>query len=137
VTSDASEIRTALDGQAVSVTSAETVPAQGGLAGSDEQLLQTYVPFRPDAELGVAGVVEIGQRYDEIVGGWSQTWTAIRLGLGIAVAVVFVLFLVTLRRRPVPREAAAAAGGAVATPVEERRVVDRAAAAKSDERLRR
>ena len=136
VAAEVPEIRTALDGQAVSVTSEATVPAEGGLAGTDEQLLQSYVPFRPDAELGIAGVVEIDQRYDEIVGGWSQTWTAIRLGLGIALAIVLVLFLVTLRRRPAPAEAAAAAGAAAAPPAGERRVVDRTAAAKSEDRVR-
>lgn len=137
VATDVPEIRTALDGQAVSVTSEATVPAEAGLAGTDEQLFQTYVPFRPDAELGISGVVQIDQRYDQIVGGWSETWTAIRLGLGIALGVVFVLFLVTLRRRPVPVEAGAAAGGgAAAPPTEERRVVDRTAAAKSEKRLR-
>ncbi|HEU4529287.1 MAG TPA: hypothetical protein VFT80_15335 [Actinomycetota bacterium] len=137
VATDVPAIRTALDGQAVSVTSEATVPAEAGLGGTDEQLFQTYVPFRPDAELGISGVVQIDQRYDQIVGGWSETWTAIRLGLGIALGVVFVLFLVTLRRRPVPVEAAAAAGGgAAAPPTEERRVVDRTAAAKSEKRLR-
>ncbi|HEX5950631.1 MAG TPA: hypothetical protein VFZ96_06485, partial [Actinomycetota bacterium] len=129
------EIQTALDGQTVSVTSEASVPAEGGLTGADEQLFQTYVPFRPDAELGISGVVQIDQRYDEIVGGWSRTWTAIRLGLGIALAVVFVLFLVSFRRRPVPVEAAAAVGTA-APPLPEERRVDRAAAAKADARVR-
>jgi chromosome segregation ATPase len=146
VATDVPEIRTAFDGQAVSVTSEATVPAEGGLTGTDEQVFQTYVPFRPDAELGISGVVQIDQLYDEIVGGWSQTWTAIRLGLGIALAVVFILFLVSLRRRPAPVEATAAAGtaaagtaaaGTAATQTAgERRVVDRTAAAKAEERVR-
>ncbi|GEM_PF-2123844 len=140
VATDIPQIQTALEGQAVSVTSPTTVPAEGGLAGSDEQLFESFVPLRPDAELGVAGVAQIDQRYDDIVDGWSETWTAIRLGLGIALGVVVILFLVTLRRRPVPVEAvtAPAAAGAVAArgapPVEDRRPQDRAA--KDEVRLR-
>ena len=81
-----------------SLLSEATVAGKPGLAGTTEQLYQTFVPIHVRERTTVLGVAEIDRRYAAIVDAAEQPWKRVRAGLAGAALVCALLFLLSLRR---------------------------------------
>jgi hypothetical protein len=74
------------------------VAGKPGLAGTTEQLYQTFVPIHVRERTTVLGVAEIDRRYATMVDAAEQPWKRLRAGLAGAALVCALLFLLSLRR---------------------------------------
>jgi hypothetical protein len=81
-----------------SLLSEATVAGKPGLAGTTEQLYQTFVPIHVRERTTVLGVAEIDRRYVTMVDAAEQPWKRLRAGLAGAALVCALLFLLSLRR---------------------------------------
>ena len=107
VAQDSPQIGAAADGTTVSLVTQARVAPKSGLAGTDEELYETFVPLRLLNELGVSGVVQIDQRYAAIRSAVDRVWRPLQIGLGVALLAALVL-LVRSFLRPVAETAAEA-----------------------------
>jgi chromosome segregation ATPase len=131
VSQDDPNLERAAAGEIVSAIAEATVAPRQGLQGSDEKLLQTYVPLQPADSTSVTAVVQIDQRYAAIEDEANRIWRPIQIGLIVPLGIVAVLFGISLRAvpeaEPKPREVRR----------DERRLKDAEARATSAERAAR
>jgi hypothetical protein len=86
-----------LDGSTVSEVTGQRVPQEPGLAGSNEKLLRTYVPLRLGDQTSASAVAQIDQRYSAIQASAQKVWRPAQIGVGAALALTIVLFVLSLR----------------------------------------
>jgi chromosome segregation ATPase len=86
-----------LDGSTVSEVTGQRVPQEPGLAGSNEKLLRTYVPMRLGDQTSASAVAQIDQRYSAIQASAQKVWRPAQIGIGAALALTIVLFVLSLR----------------------------------------
>jgi chaperonin cofactor prefoldin len=123
--------------QTVSTVTEGPVPTADGLAGSEERLLETFVPLHLANELSTSGVVQIDHRYSVIEEEATRIWRPTQLGLLIALGASMILlgFTSVRGRRRVeepaePRRVAAPSAPAPGTTAAARKAEERAAAAE-------
>lgn len=118
-------IEAAAAGDTASASRAASVP-KGGLAGSHEDLYETFVPLRPSIG-DVIGVVEIDQRAATISAEANRVWRPVQFVLLGLLVIAGTMFALSLRRAPAPES------GGVQTPSGSPAAVDR----RSAERIRK
>jgi hypothetical protein len=101
VAKDNPHIQAALEGETVSVPTEATVAARTGLAGSSEKLFQTFVPLRLLNQLAVSAVVQIDQRYAALESAAMKVWRPLQIALGVGLLACVVLFVLSVRAKPV------------------------------------
>ena len=99
VAEDDVRIQQAAADQTVSTVTESVVPSADGLAGTDEQLLETFVPLHLLNEPSTSGVVEIDHRYVLIEDEVARVWRPTQIGLAIALGMSVLLLGVSLRGR--------------------------------------
>jgi hypothetical protein len=103
--------------QVSSQLSEATVAGKPGLAGTTEQLYQTFVPIHVRERTTVLGVAEIDRRYAAVVDAAEQPWRRLQAGLAGAALVCALLFLLSLRRPTSTIDLVQAPRSAAAEPV--------------------
>jgi hypothetical protein len=88
-----------LDGSTVTEVTGQRVPQEPGLAGSNERLLRTYVPLRLGDQTSPSAVAQIDQWYSAIQASAERVWRPAQIGMGAALALTIVLFVLSLRAR--------------------------------------
>jgi hypothetical protein len=93
-------LATAEKGRTVSTVTNGTATPQGGGAGAEEMLFETFVPLKLFNQLGVSGVVEIDQRYSVIQSAANRTWRPAQIAIGAALLATLGLFVLARRAAP-------------------------------------
>lgn len=134
--------------QTVSTVTEGPVQTADGLAGSEERLLETFVPLHLANELSTSGVVQIDHRYSVIEEEATRIWRPTQLGLLIALGVSMILLVFTSvrgrrrvegpaeARRPAGPSAAGPATAAAARKAEERATAAERAAREAERKLK-
>jgi DNA repair exonuclease SbcCD ATPase subunit len=86
-------------GASVSEVSGPTVAAQPGLAGSNEQLLRSFVTLRLGDQATAVAAAEIDQKYASVVAPANALWRAIKVGVAIVLLGCIVMLVGSLRGR--------------------------------------
>jgi hypothetical protein len=103
VAKDNPQIQRAAEGETNSLLTGATVAAKSGLEGSNEQLLETFVPLHLANELSVSGVVQIDQRYEEIRAEALSVWRPVQIAVAFLLPAAILLLVLSIRRGESPR----------------------------------
>jgi hypothetical protein len=102
VAKDNPQIQRAAEGETNSLLTGATVAAKSGLEGSNEQLLETFVPLHLANELSVSGVVQIDQRYEEIRAEALSVWRPVQIAVAFLLPAAILLLVLSIRRGEEP-----------------------------------
>jgi hypothetical protein len=86
-----------LDGDTVSSATGARVAPLPGLAGSNEQLLRSYVPLRLGDQTFASAAVEIDQRYSAILASAYVLWRPVQIAIGVALLAALAMLVSSVR----------------------------------------
>jgi predicted nucleic acid-binding Zn-ribbon protein len=95
-------LKKVFDGSTVSDVTGPRVAPEPGLAGTNEQLLLSYVPLRLGSQTSPTAAVEIDQRYSAILAAAHVVWRPLQIALGVLLLFALGMLLVSFRSGAVP-----------------------------------